>query len=457
MLAELLRITSFRLTLLYGSLFILALVGMLGFIYSEVASYQEQQVDQILRSEAHGFSGVPRAQLVDGIAHEIARDFRHINLYGLYAADGHALAGNLANPPHGLTLDGEPHAVSTLANPELSSSDREVRALAQHLPNGETLIVARDVALLRQIRAALLRGCFLIGAIILGLGVLGGLFYSLPAVRHIRAINAATRRIAGGDYSQRLPVGKRNHELDALAHIVNAMLDETERLMGEVKSCSDNIAHDLRTPLTRLRASIYRTQQSVAADSPQLAMLNHALTQTDLLLNRFRALSRISEIESKRRHAGFSQVSPEPILRKILDLYEPLASQGSVRITLDIQRSPTIEGDGDLLFEAIGNLVDNAIKFTPPGGRISVALEATVSGPMLSVTDTGPGIPMDQRRSVLQRYYRVSDTRNLPGSGLGLSLVEAIARLHDFALILDEADGGGTRARLLCWRQTVVA
>jgi len=407
-------------------------------------------------SEARAFSQASQERLIDDIDYEIGRDFRHINLYGLFAADRRVLAGNLIYPPHGLPLDGQPRAVSTAANPELSPADREVRALAQVLPNGETLVVARDVALLKQIRSALLRGCLLIGAIILGVGILGGVFYSLPAVRHIREINNATRRIVGGDYSQRLPLGGRNHELDALAHIVNAMLDETERLMGEVKSCSDNIAHDLRTPLTRLRASIYRTQQSAEADSSLHAMLNHALTQTDLLLTRFRALSRISEIESKRRRAGFSQASLDPILRKILGLYEPLANQSGAHLSLDMQACAAIECDGELLFEAIGNLIDNAIKFTPPDGRIDVRLEATAQGPIISVSDTGPGIPQDQRKSVLQRFYRVADSQNVPGSGLGLSLVEAIVRLHDFALVLDDADGGGTRARLLCWRQSTI-
>ena len=158
MLTELLRITSFRLTLLYGGLFALAVVGLLGFVYTQAAGYQYQQVDQILLSEAHAFSSAPRDQLVDDIAHEIARDFRHINLYGLFAADGGVLAGNLDHPPPELPVDGQPHAVPTLVNPGLSSADREVRALAQPLKDGEILIVARDVALLKQIRLALLRG-----------------------------------------------------------------------------------------------------------------------------------------------------------------------------------------------------------------------------------------------------------------------------------------------------------
>jgi signal transduction histidine kinase len=456
MLSELWRITSFRLTLLYGGIFAVAVVGLLGFVYGQAASYQTSQVDQILTSEVRAFSSAPRDQLPGDIEHETRRDFRHINLYGLFAADGRLLAGNMAYPPRGMPLDGLPRAVSPRENPELSATDREVRAAGKPLSNGEILVVARDVALLKQLRLALLRGCMLFGSVVLGAGILGGMWYSWPAVRHIREINSATRKIAAGDYSQRLPTGGRNHELDVLARIVNTMLDETERLMGEVKSCSDNIAHDLRTPLTRLRAAIYRTQQSVEADTPLHAMLNNALTQTDILLGRFRALSRISEIEGKRRLAGFSVMPLEPILRKIVDLYEPLANQGGILVELDVQPTATIECDGELLFEAISNLVDNAIKFTPPNGRVKAALKSTPDGPVISITDSGPGIPEDQRKSVLQRFYRVANTRNAEGSGLGLSLVDAIVRLHGFTLILDESEQGGTHAQLCCWQRAMV-
>ena len=456
MLTELWRLTSFRLTVIYGGLFALAVLGLLGLIYAETARYQNQQVDQILRSEAHVFSTTSDNQVTADIAFEIERDIRHINFFGLFGSDGRAIAGNLAHIPVQLVLDGKPHAFDEGADGGLFQNARSVRALGETLANGNVLVVARDMALLEEIRQSLLRGCFIIGVVILLLGILGGVFYSLPAVRHIREIDRAARRIADGDYRERLPLGGRNHELDALAHIVNAMLDETERLMGEVKSCSDNIAHDLRTPLTRLRASIYRTQQSVEPESPFQAMLNHALTQTDLLLTRFRALSRISEIESKRRRAGISRVELEPIVRTIVGLYEPLATQGGIRLTLRSQSVAAIDCDGELLFEAIGNLVDNAIKFTPPDGTVEIVLVSAERGPEISVSDNGPGIAEDQRKSVLQRFYRVVDTRHVPGSGLGLSLVDAVVRLHDFALVLDEAPLGGARARVQCWRQTAI-
>lgn len=453
MLAELWRITSFRLTVLYGGLFALAVVCLFALIYWQTARYQNQQVDQILRNQASVFSAATADQLDQHIAYEIARDIRHIGFFGVFGADGRPLAGNLARVPQGLALDGKPKALPAEGNAALFPQALEVRALGQTMANGNVLVVARDVALLEQIRQSLLRGCFLIAAVILLLGVLGGVFYSLPAVRHIREIDRAARRIAAGDYSQRLPLGRRNRELDALAQIVNTMLDETERLMGEVKTASDNIAHDLRTPLTRLRASIYRTQQSLDEESPHHTALNHALTQTDLLLARFRALSRISEIESKRRRAGFSPTPLEPIVRKLVGLYEPLASQGEVRLTLRIASRAIIDCDGELLFEAIGNLLDNAIKFTPAGGTIRVELEEGEGGPVIAVSDSGPGIPPDLRKSVLQRFYRADEARNVPGSGLGLSLVDAIVRLHGFGFVLDDAPEGGVRARLLCWQQ----
>jgi len=453
MFSELWRITSFRLTVLYGGLFALAVVCLFVLIYWQTARYQNQQVDQILRNQAHVFSAATVGQLDDDIAYEIARDIRHIGFFGVFAPDGRPLAGNLSRVPHALALDGKPQALPVDRNADLFAQALEVRALGQTLDNGNVLVVARDVALLEQIRQSLLRGCFLIAAVILLLGVLGGVFYSLPAVRHIRGIDRAARRIADGDYSQRLPLGLRNRELDALAQIVNAMLDETERLMGEVKTASDNIAHDLRTPLTRLRASIYRTQQSLEDSSPHHAALDHALTQTDLLLARFRALSRISEIESKRRRAGFSPTPLQPILRKLVGLYEPLASQGEVQLTFRITSDAIVDCDGELLFEAIGNLLDNAIKFTPASGVVRVELDADEAGPVISIADSGPGIPSDQRKSVLQRFYRADEARNVPGSGLGLSLVDAIVRLHGFGFVLDAASEGGVRARVLCRQQ----
>ena len=455
MLSELWRITTFRLTLLYGGLFAVAVVLLVAFVYEQAARYQIRQVDQILNNELRVLTGGPRLALPEEIAHEIRRDFRHINFYALFAADGRALAGNLAHAPKDVPRNGRPRSASFDLDNDLFTADQEVRAVATMLPNGETLVIARDVALLKELRMALLRACVLVGALTLGAGVLGGVWYSWPAVRHIRAINDATRRIAAGDYRQRLPLVGRNHELDVLARIVNAMLDDTERLLAEVKSCSDNIAHDLRTPLTRLRAAIYRAQQSTEEAFPLHTMLDNALTETDLLLNRFRALSRISEIESQRRLAGFSQVDAEPILRKIADLYEPLANLSGIRLVLALNGSAPIACDGELMFEAIGNLVDNAIKFTPAGGCVTLSFRLDSEGAVVAVTDTGPGIPVDERKSVLQRFYRTEEARNVKGSGLGLSLVDAIVRLHGFALVLDASPHGGTRAELLCWRQAV--
>ena len=454
MLRELWRITSFRLTLLYGGLFAVAVVVLVAFVYHQTAAYQIRQVDQLLRNEMHAFGAGPRDALPGEIEHEMRRDVRHINFYGLFAADGTRIAGNLAAAPRELTLGDKPQSVAADDINDLLAPDQEVRAVGAQLAGGEVLVVARDVALLKQLRVALLRGCVLVATLILGAGVLGGVWYSWPAVRHIRAINEATRRIAAGDYRQRLPLVGRNHELDVLARIVNAMLDDTERLLGEVKSCSDNIAHDLRTPLTRLRAAIYRAQQSADEGASVHALLDSALTETDLLLNRFRALARISEIESHRRLAGFALVDPEPILRKLADLYEPLASQRGITLSFVMKQTQPIACDGELLFEAIGNLLDNALKFTPPGGRVTLSLATREQGAEIVVSDNGPGIPEERRKAVLQRFYRTDEARNVEGSGLGLSLVDAIVRLHGFTLTLDASPDGGTRAELHCWRSS---
>jgi signal transduction histidine kinase len=228
------------------------------------------------------------------------------------------------------------------------------------------------------------------------------------------------------------------------------MMDEVERLLWQVKSVGDHVAHDLRTPLNRLRALLYRTRQSHADDDPDAAPLDLALEETDTLLARFKAIQRIGEIDRRERRAGFGLVRLDELIEEISAVYEPLAEDRGVDLALRIEPARGILADRELLFEAVCNLVGNAIKFTPSGGAIQLALTDSAGGPAVEVVDNGPGVPEDEREAVLQRFYRGRRSLGTPGSGLGLSIVAAIARLHDFRLSLDDA-GPGLRVVLECW------
>jgi signal transduction histidine kinase len=272
---------------------------------------------------------------------------------------------------------------------------------------------------------------------------------SLSPLRRIRAIKSASDRVVEGDVRARLPIAGRHDELDMLAGIVNAMLDEVERLVKEVKSVCDSVAHDLRTPLTRLRAKVYRMQQDLREQPRHRDAAEQAVAEIDTLLGRFNALLRISEIEDRARRDGFAEVDLAAIIQQTLELYEPLADERGVRIAYLPRVVPHIYGDGELLFEALNNLVDNAIKFTPAEGTVVVALVDAPDGPRIDIIDTGPGIPAEERETVLQRFYRGESARDLPGSGLGLSIVSAIVRVHRFTLEIADAPSG-TRVSLHC-------
>jgi len=209
-----------------------------------------------------------------------------------------------------------------------------------------------------------------------------------------------------------------------------------------VQVVGQNVAHDLRTPLNRLRALLYRTSQCLGEGQPGHAAVEQALKETDDLLARFRALQRIAEIDRRARRAGFAAVSLEPLLRNVHELYEPLAEEAGQTLALELCPTEPIQADGELLFEAVSNLVANAIKFTPPGGRVVLKLSAAPEGPRIQVIDSGPGVPEGERESVLQRFYRSPSHEQTPGSGLGLSIVAAVVRLHDFRLTLADASPG---------------
>jgi signal transduction histidine kinase len=275
------------------------------------------------------------------------------------------------------------------------------------------------------------------------LGLFGAAMAGADAVRRIDAVTHATQRIVAGDLSQRLPVHGRTGDLDRLAHVINGMLDEIEGLIHEVKGVCDNIAHDLRTPLTRLLAGLERAHRRARTRADFTTAIEDAIIETRAVLRTFSAMLRISEVESGARRIGFTSVDLAQVVADVAEFYEPVADEKGVSLDLRADGvAAMLPGDPSLLFEAVGNLVDNAIKFTPAGGHITLRTFSDPDRLGVAVSDTGPGIPCEERDAVSRRFYRLEQSRSAPGSGLGLALVAAIARLHDMQLLIGDATPG---------------
>ena len=292
----------------------------------------------------------------------------------------------------------------------------------------------------------LLRALATAAALTLLMGLAGAALIGRRAVQRLDAITGAIQSIVSGDLSQRLPQRRdsASDDLDRLVAVVNGMLDDIERLMHEVKGACDGIAHDLRTPLARLLAGLERAQRRAGSVADYQAVVTAAIEETQSLLTTFNAMLRISEVEDGARRAGFGTVDLAAIADDAVEFYEPSADDK--QIALAYIRPPglawTMRGDPSLLFEAVANLIDNAIKFTPAGGRIAVTLSQQPDGLRIDVSDSGPGIASSEREAVFLRFHRSESSRHLPGNGLGLSLVAAVARLHGLQIaILDSAQG----------------
>jgi signal transduction histidine kinase len=441
---DLWRTTTFRLAVVYGAVFAAGVVALLGLIYFSAAVYLTHQMDAIVLGQAHSLAGDAPAKLPERLREIETEDVRNVNFYGLFAADGRWIAGNAHTLPAGVPVDGLPRELRA------RGFQPGARALAERLPSGEVLFVGFDAKVLSGLRDIILRSLLGSGALIIVLGLGLGAALSLGPLRRIQAVQDASLPILEGDVSARLPTSRRRDEIDMLAAIANGMMDEVERLLWAVKSVGDNVAHDLRTPLTRLRGLLYRVRQEVGEGDPHLVMLDQALAETDALLGRFKAIQRISEIDRRERRAGFALVSLKSLVEEIGELYEPLAEDRGLSLITEAEAACEVQADRELLFEAFSNLVGNAIKFTPAGGQVRLRLTRLPDGPRLEITDSGPGVPEDEREAVLQRFYRARQTSSTPGSGLGLSIVAAVARLHDFRLTLGDA-APGLKVTLDCW------
>jgi len=261
-------------------------------------------------------------------------------------------------------------------------------------------------------------------------------------LRRIELINHTSRKIIAGDLSRRIPMSGRSDDFDQLAANLNTMLDEIERLMDGIRHVSDSIAHDLRTPLTRLRNRLEQLHTDLDTNSPQLEQVERGLADADQLLSTFAALLRIARIESGGHKANFILVDLTQLLQDASELYEALAEDKHLTLSTKADASVCMEGDRDLLFQAITNLLDNAVKYTPRGGHIGLSVQLVNGVAELTVADSGPGIPVDEHDKVTQPFYRMQQSRSTPGSGLGLSLVHAVAKLHHAEFILQDNQPG---------------
>jgi signal transduction histidine kinase len=433
-LQEVSRTTTARLTALYGLIFAVGILALLGVVYWQSALFLNQRVDRILKARAEIFLHATPADLPRLIREGLAVDGAKINVYALFSRDGAPVEGNLRQMPPNLTPDG-----GSVDLPPNRDFPAEARLIARRLPWGEILVVGRDISQLTEMRAIVLQALAWSAVVIILAGLVLGASLSLSPLKRVRALQAACREIAAGDLKRRMPVSSRHDELDMFAATVNHMVEEVERLMAEVRGATETIAHDLRTPLTRARARLSRLAQALGEAESRAEDARWVIDELDTVLGRFTAILRISELEARRRREGFVAVDPSALVRQAAELYGPLAEARGVSLEAGADPVEAIEADPKLLFEALSNLVDNAIKFTPEGGRVRVRAEA---GPRIVVEDNGPGVPEAELAAVLQRFYRGERDRLTPGSGLGLSIVAAIVRLHGFHLRLEDARPG---------------
>jgi len=451
-ISELSRTTVFRLTLFYSIFFSVCVIMLLGFVYWQTATEMTNRVDQILQIEKTRFTELRQDQLPEEIYRSILRDQRHIYFYGLFTSDGHLIYGNVPVLPQGIPVNSSIFEIRRFKT-DMQVNPLPVRLLIVRLDSKNSLLIGHDVQQLIEFGEIMKRAFFWGGSLTILLGLIFGLCLSFRPLWRVEQIKQVCELIMRGNIKHRLAVSRQHNELDMLATIVNRMLDEVERLMLEVKSVGDHIAHDLRTPLTRLRALIYRLHQQLG-DTPQGSMTEQLLFEVDSLLLRFRAMLRISDIESKQRRVGFRLIQLQDTLEQAVNFIEPLAEEKLITLSIMAEQVDLIYGDSELLFEAIVNLLDNAIKFTYIGGRIEVRLSFTTNGAKIDIVDSGTGINESERIAVLNRFYRANNDLQVPGFGLGLSIVMAIIRLHDFRFELGDANPG-TCATIYCWPHNI--
>lgn len=439
-------------------LVLLLSAGLLVFalLYDVTASFLEHQAGQAAAVELEGLEahhrrgGLPKLlQVLDdrtASAHPIA------GVYLLADSDGARVAGNLPAWPSAVPdakgrLFFQMHGAGEGASlPEL----QPVLAFTRTLPDGHRLLVGTWLGERRQFRDRIIETLLWSFIVIAGISTAGGLAIRRNVTRRLETINRTTRQIIDGQLHARIPRSPSGDELDRLAANLNDMLDKIERLMTGLRHLSEDIAHDLRTPLNRLRGQLEMAIIEMREDDPVREAVQDAIQEADRLLDMFAALLSIAKAEAGYQQMPLMDVALSPVVWRVVELYEPVAEEKGITLSVRIDRPFVVRGQEQLLAQALANLLDNAVKHTPEGGGIVVTVVPSREEPgtiELIVADSGSGIPPEDRKRVLGRFVRLDWSRSTPGNGLGLALVDAVIRLHGARLVMED-NAPGLRVRL---------
>jgi signal transduction histidine kinase len=441
LLAKTLQSSTLKLALLYIGLFGAAIIGLFGYVYWSTILYVRNNLEQEIAREQsfliNAFKHGGRDELIATINSRITGASDGNWSYLLVDSTFDRLAGDLARWPATLS---ESWGRRVFASQEHHGAD--LRAEYVSLPDGAHLLVARlDSS--NGFVATITTGLAAAVTFMILLAAAAGISTSRRSVARIEAINATSREIMRSGLAQRIPRRGTGDEWDGLADNLNSMLDRIGELVESNRQVSDNIAHDLRTPLTRVRGRLEQAYTQPHIPDRYRALLSLTIAELDDVLRIFSSLLRISRIEAQAQRTAFQPVDLSELAREVVGLFEPTAEENGLTIDIANAAPVVIIGDRDLLFDALSNLVDNAIKHGVNGGMVAVEVREMVGrAPVISIADRGPGIPFDERGNVTKRFYRLESSRNSPGSGLGLSLVEAVAHLHGAQLdLLDNRPG----------------
>ncbi|MFP4520447.1 MAG: sensor histidine kinase [Oceanicaulis sp.] len=442
------RTTAFRLTLLSAGLFALSSLLILSLVYAASVGAAMRRADaaiseEIARIEARFDAGGVQAANRYIVQRSVGGgEF----LYLLLGEDGRRISGNISGLPAAMPdEEGRVRFVYDRApadGVQGGEDGRDARGRIVNLATGQDLFVGIDVEEESRFVGETLNAVLIASLVALALGLVSGSVVSRRFARRLEAINIASRAVMAGRLDTRAPRTYSGDELDELSGNFNDMLDRVERLMQRMRSAGDSIAHDLRLPLTRMRGRLEAAIVEAGDLEAREAALAQAVADVDELLKTFNAVMSLSRLQTGERRRAFEQLDLSNLIADVAELYEPVCEEEGMEFACDCAPGLKLLGDRELIAQAIANLLDNAVKYTPSGGAVVLRGRKTSDGRIeISVTDTGPGIPAGERGRVLERFVRLEKSRSLPGVGLGLSLVQAIAEVHNAELVLDDGPG----------------